>query len=385
MKKIAFILFGSLLFLSLSNNSKSILLEQIIASMSLEQKIGQFFVIKPEALDESYTNDQINSYSEYGKLSVNEKMREFYEKYPAGGFVLFNKNLKNKNQLKKLNGELHSLSDMTPLVFIDEEGGSVARIANNPDFEEIKFDEILKEMKNADDPENKAHEIGETIGSYLNEYGIDVDFAPVADVFTNKYNTVIGPRAYSTEPEKAGKFCVNMYKGLRVSGVDGCFKHFPGHGDTLSDSHAGQAFSNKTWNQMLKCEIIPFKMAINQDADFIMTGHISCPEVTGNDLPATVSYELITNKLRKELKYKNIIITDSMIMKAIVNNYTSGESAVAAFIAGADMILMPLDYKNAFDALKNAVLTGKITEYRFNESLRRIISYKLKRGLINGF
>ena len=385
MKKIILIALSSLFFLSLSNNSQSIKLEQILNSLTFEQKIGQFFVIKPEALDENLTSDQINSYAEHGKTSVTNQMRSFYKEYPAGGFVLFNKNLKNKEQLQKLNKELHSLSDINPLIFIDEEGGTVARIANNPNFDEKQFDEILKEMKNSDNPEKRAYEIGQTIGSYLKDYGFDVDFAPVADFFTSRYNTVIGSRAFSTEPEAAGKCSVNMYKGLKVSGVDGCFKHFPGHGDTLSDSHVGNAFSNKKWNELLKCEIIPFKMAINQNIDFIMTGHISCPQITGNDLPATVSYELITNRLRKELRYRNLIITDSMIMKAIVNNFSSGEGAVEAINAGVDMILMPLEYKDAFDSVKNAVMTGKISEQRFNESLRRIITYKLKRGLINGF
>lgn len=388
MKKSIFsvvILVFSFLFLSFSSSNDYIRIQinTYISKMTLDEKIGQLFVIKPEALDSSLSNDQINSYNYFGKKQVDKQMKEFYQKYPCSGFILFDKNLENENQLIKFNNDLHSLNKIKPLIFIDEEGGKVARIANHTGFYELKFDSMFSEISKSDNKNDRAYIIGSTIGSYLNKYGFDVDFAPVADVYTNELNTVIGERSFSNNPKTAGSCAVNMWKGLKSQGVDGCFKHFPGHGDTYADSHAGSVKSMKNWNEMKKCELIPFKMGIHQNIDFIMTAHITCPNVTKDNLPASLSYELLTEKLRNEMNYHGIIITDSFSMGAITNEYDSLTACKMAIKAGADLILMPLNYEKVFLGLKEAVLNKEISEDRIDDSVYRIIKYKIKKGLLD--
>ena len=157
-----------------------------------------------------------------------------------------------------------------------------------------------------------------------------------------------------------------------------CIKHFPGHGDTSGDSHVGFTYTDKTWEEMKECEMISFIGGIKADTDMIMVAHIAAPEVTGTDTIATFSYTLITDKLRNELGYNGVIITDSMEMGAIVDNYEADEAAIRAIKAGADIILLPQEYTKAFEGLKEAVLSGEISEERINESVYRILTLKQK-------
>ena len=153
-------------------------------------------------------------------------------------------------------------------------------------------------------------------------------------------------------------------------------KHFPGHGDTQTDSHYGYASTNKTWEEMLGCEMITFKAAIAKDVPMIMTAHIGTPNVTGNELPATVNPVILTEKLRGELGYKGVIITDGMAMGAITRQYESGEAAILSLQAGADIILGPKNFVEAFDAVMAAIEEGTLTEKRIDESVRRILTLK---------
>ena len=225
------------------------------------------------------------------------------------------------------------------------------------------------------DPRN-AYECGNTIGTYLHRYGFDVDFAPVADVNTNPENIVIGARAFSDDPEVAAPMVTSYLQGLKDAGVTGCIKHFPGHGDTKADTHFGYASSAKTWEEMLGCEMVTFKAGIQWGCQLIMTAHIGAPNVTGSDIPATMSSVILQDKLRRELGYQNIIITDGMEMGAITKQYTNTEAAVGCIKAGVDIVLNPLVFTEAFDAVVKAVEDGTITEQRIDESVRRILKLK---------
>jgi len=351
-------------------------LELQIEKMSLEEKIGQLFVIRPDSIDPDLTPEEIEMNFSSGVTSVSDGMLKDYEKYPAGGFVLFRKNIKAPQQVLDFNNSLRSLGKIKPLIFIDEEGGIVARLAENPKFNLPEYENmgIISKNKNPDD----IYEVGKTIGKYLKQYGFDVDFAPVADVNTNPKNPVIGNRAFSPDPETAGKMCVAFTQGLHSQGVGGCYKHFPGHGDTSTDTHKGYAETAKNWNELKQCEMIPFIEGINNGIQMIMSAHITVPEVEKELLPSTLSKALLTDKLRNELGFKGIIITDAMEMGAIKKHYSSGEAAILAIQAGADIILMPYDYREAFEAVVEAVKDKKIQETRIDESLRRILLFKEK-------
>ncbi len=221
-----------------------------------------------------------------------------------------------------------------------------------------------------------AYEAGSVIGTYLRHYGFDVDLAPVADVNTNPKNPVIGTRSFSDDPKEAAKMVCAFIKGLDEAGVAACVKHFPGHGDTQTDSHFGYAQTTKTWEEILACEMVTFKAAIAKDVPMIMTAHIGTPNVTGNELPSTLNPVILTEKLRGELGYKGIIITDGMAMGAITRQYESGEAAILSLQAGADIILGPKNFIEAFDAVMKALEDGTLTEERVNESVRRTLTLK---------
>ena len=213
------------------------------------------------------------------------------------------------------------------------------------------------------------------------QLGFNLDFAPVADVNSNPNNTVIGSRAFGTDPEKVAEMVAACVKGFRDSGMVCTLKHFPGHGDTEEDSHYGEAKSWKTLDELRTCELRPFQAGIEAGASMIMVGHITLPNVT-EEIPATLSHDIVTGILREEMKYNGIIITDSMAMNAIANWYSSDEAAVKAIQAGCDMILMPYQLESAVNGIETAVNSGDITEERIEESVLRILKAKLEAGII---
>ncbi len=351
-----------------------------LRQMTLREKVGQLFYVRPECLDTTIhfnqpsgidgSTDDIRAI----KLqAVNATMRAVNEKYPVGGIILYAHNIDDEAQLSAFIPQIRALKG-SPLLCIDEEGGRVARIGNNANFTVEKF-ESMGAIGATGDPQN-AYRCGNVIGTYLHRYGFDIDFAPVADVNTNPDNVVIGARAFSDDPEVAAPMVTNYLQGLKDAGVTGCIKHFPGHGDTKADTHFGYAQSLKTWDDMMNCEMITFKAGIQWGVQLIMTAHIATPNVAGSDIPATMSSVILQDKLRGFLGYQNIIITDAMEMGAITQQYTNAEAAVGTLQAGADIVLGPQNFVGAFDAVVKAVEDGVLTEERIDQSVRRILKLK---------
>ena len=354
-----------------------------IQQMTLREKVGQMFYVRPECLDTTIhfnrpgsIDESVDDITKIRLQSVNETMRDVNEDYPVGGIILYAHNIEDEAQLARFIPEIRALKG-SPLLCIDEEGGRVARIGRNGNFQ-VKTYESMGAIGATGDPQN-AYECGNTIGTYLHRYGFDVDFAPVADVNTNPENIVIGARAFSDDPEVAAPMVTNYLQGLKDAGVTGCIKHFPGHGDTKTDTHFGYASSQKTWDEMSACEMVTFKAGIQWGCQLIMTAHIATPNVTGSDVPATMSPVILQDKLRRELGYQNIIITDAMEMGAITQQYSNAEAAVGCIKAGVDIVLGPLVFTEAFDAVVKAVEDGTISEQRIDESVRRIL--RLKRSI----
>lgn len=377
MKKFLFLALITLCFFVSScsdneDNNEQNQITKLIGKMTLKEKVCQMFILRPEALLSSteVTTDV---------TELNREMTDFFNEYPAGGFCLYAKNIIEPSQLLKLTSDFHSLAPC-PLLCIDEEGGRVARIANNDVFELNKYESMTALA--LDNDEQKVYDAAHYIGTYISNYGFDVDFAPVADVNTNPENIVIGARAFSDKPDIAAKMVVSYLRGLWNSGITGCIKHFPGHGDTKNDTHTGYAASNKTWAEMLDCEMITFKAGIAAGTEMIMTAHIAAPAVTGSDIPSTMSSVILQDKLRGELGYKGIIVTDALEMGAITQKYTPAEAAIETIKAGVDIVLLPMDYKQVVDGIIEAVEKGEISEKRIDESVRRILLLKLKKGLL---
>ena len=349
-----------------------------MAGMTLREKVGKMFMVRPDALEGRFGPAELEDNGIAGTAAVTEEMRAVYARYPCGGFALFRKNIRTPDQLRVFTAELHALNAVPPMLGIDEEGGRIARIANHPNaFGVPKFPTMGKIAASGD--EALAYQAGCSIGSYLCEYGFDIDFAPVADVNTNPRNPVIGDRAFGDDPDTAAGMVRQVVRGLHDGGTAACVKHFPGHGDTGTDTHTGYAETLKTWDQLRDCEMIPFRAGIAEGTDLVMTAHIAAPNVTGSGEPATMSYTILTEKLRGEMGFDGLIITDALSMGAIRNMYSSAEACVRCVQAGADILLMPYQYFEAFDGVVQAVESGAIPESRIDESVYRILRFKRER------
>lgn len=348
--------------------------EEMLRKMTLREKVGQLFFVRPEALDpDIHWENPPTDLAPLKLQEVNEKMKQQNKSYPVGGIILYDWNINDEAQLAKFLPQLKALNGK-PLICIDEEGGRVARLANNPNFHVKKY-ESMAAIGATGNPAN-AYECGNTIGTYLKKYGFDIDFAPVADVNTNPDNIIIGKRAFSDDPAVAAPMVVNYLQGLKDAGIVGCIKHFPGHGDVKTDTHYGYAQTQKTWAEMLSCEMVTFRAGINWGCQLVMTAHIGAPKVIGSDIPSTMSSVMLQNKLRGELGYRNIIVTDALEMGAITKQYTNVDAVLGCLQAGVDIVLCPKEYAEVFDAVVKAVESGTISETRLNDSVRRILMLK---------
>ena len=344
-------------------------INEIISGMTLEEKVAQLFMITPEALTGM---DPVTA--------AGETTRKALEEYPVGGIIYFRKNLVNPEQVRTMTANIQTYAmertGLPLLLSVDEEGGSVTRFGNNPGFD---FDASadMKAIGESGDPQ-QAYELGERLGSFLYDLGINMDNAPDADVLSNPQNTVVRDRSFGSDCEVVSEMALAELRGLESQGVIGLLKHFPGHGATAGDTHEGYAYTDASLEEMMANELVPFADGIEAGVDVIMVGHISCPQVTGDDLPASLSEKMTTQILRQEMGYDGFLITDAMNMGAVSENYSSSEAAVAAIRAGIDMILMPQDFQQAYEGILNAVESGELTEERIDESLRRITALKLK-------
>ena len=373
MKKLILCVLSLAALLSAACSSDNAAIEKELKQMTLQEKVGAMFFVRPEALDTDIYYDSPAALKSYNLQGVNDRMRETARVYPPGGVILFAHNIKDEPQLAQFISDLRALPSH-PLLCVDEEGGSVARIANNPNFRVPKFAPMGSLA--ASGRSKDVYDAANAIGEYLVKYGFDIDFAPVADVNTKPRNVVIGARAFSDNPKGASEMVKSYLKGLQKSGVIGCLKHFPGHGDTQADSHFGYAMSRKTWEEIRSCEMLPFKAGIDAGAKMVMTAHISLPNVTGSNVPSTLSPMILQEKLRGELGYQGVIITDAMEMGAILRQYPVEDASVMAIKAGVDVLLCVREYPKVFDAVIGAVHRGEIPESRIDESVRRILKLR---------
>lgn len=339
-------------------------IQTLIDSMTMEEKVGQLLM-----------SDFRQNPDGTGVTEITEDVQKSLVENHFGGVILFAENLDTVEQTKALTTALQAEAEIPFFIGIDEEGGRVSRLGKS----NIPHEIIPPAGEMTDTAAVRA--AGQTIGNELLALGINVDFAPVADVNTNPENPVIGTRAFSADATIAAERVGAFVQGLEETGVSGAAKHFPGHGDTTTDSHNGEVFVTHTLERLREVEFLPFQSAIEQEIDFIMMGHIKTPNATSDGLPATLSGESV-GLLRDELGYEGVVITDAMNMGAIIEYYGSGEATVLSILAGVDIVLMPADMEEAVLALREAAASGRITEERLDESLQRIFSLKYDKGLL---
>ena len=342
--------------------------QQIVDSMSLEEKVAQLFLVQPEAIVDIGT-----------ATAAGDATKQAINKTPIGGFVYFSDNLQSEQQVQDMLRNVQKYSEdrigLPAFLSVDEEGGTVARVASTGRFDVTDVGDMEKIGASGD--VQQARQAGETIGSYLSELGFNLDFAPDADVLTNPDNTVVKKRSFGSDPRVVSDMSLAVAQGLAQHQVYSVYKHFPGHGATAGDTHQGYAYTDKTLDELKQSELIPFENAIQNNAEFIMAAHISAPRVTGDDTPASLSKTMITDILRGQMGYDGIVVTDAMNMGAVTEQYTSAQAAVKALQAGADLVLMPEDFQEAYQGVLDAVKDGTLTEQRINESVTRIVKVKV--------
>lgn len=351
-------------------------IERTLAAMTTEQKVAQLFFVTPERLTGYDTVTSAGPVTQAALAS-----------YPVGGICYFGQNITGADQLRTM---LSSTSAMTrqagagipAFLAVDEEGGpEVARVANSGFFDVERFPSMATVGASGDASE--AATVGSTIGTYLLDIGFNVDFAPDADVLTNPDSPIVRYRSFSSDPNVCADMVSAEVAAMLATGCQPCVKHFPGHGDTATDTHEGPATTNRTLDDLESCEFLPFEAGIAAGVPFVMVGHISTPTATGDDLPASLSSTMMTDILRGDLGFDGVIISDSFGMGAITLSHSSADAAVSFFQAGGDMCLMPEDFSAAYQGVLDAVNAGTLSMDRVNESVLRILAVKESAGLIS--
>lgn len=327
-----------------------------LESMTLEEKIGQMLII-------SYRSGEMDDTLK--SALVNNK---------PGGFILFAENFTTYDKTLNLIKSIKETADIPMFMSVDQEGGTVQRLKSLSDVQATKIPAMFDVGKTGDS--DIAYQVGEVIGEELEVFGINVDFAPVLDIVESRNQSFIGSRSFGTTPDLVSQMGIQLGKGLEDKGVIPVYKHFPGHGSTTTDSHYDLPVINKTKDELMEKELIPFKKAIGEGADIIMIGHLAIPKITNDKTPASLSKTLITDLLKTELNYQGLVVTDALNMGALTNNYKESEIYEMAINAGVDLLLMPKSSTSAMSSIKASIASGKISEDQINNSVRKILTLK---------
>lgn len=342
--------------------------DERIGAMTLEQKVAQLFIVTPEALVEG-----VSQVTQAGDM-----IREGVTAHPVGGIVYFAQNLLDPEQTTTMLANVKQFyadaGNVAPFIAVDEEGGTVVRVADNEAFGAQDVGDASA-LGSAGDTE-AAKRAAEQIADYLMPLGFNLDFAPVADVVNPLRSDTMGLRSFSSDAAVAADMVRAEVEGFRDKKMLCCAKHFPGIGAAAGDSHEGAITIDSTNEELETVDLVPFRAAIEAGVPMIMVGHVSLPNIVGDSTPAPLSSAVVQGMLRDSLGYTGIIVTDSLSMGAITDYYTPAEAAVAALKAGCDIPLMPERFDEAYQGVLNAVQAGELTEERIDESLIRILAAK---------
>lgn len=344
--------------------------DSLLSLMTVEEKVGQMLMPDIRA----------------SATAVNETITSAVQNHKLGGMILFEKNITDIEQLTTLTDQLQKLANDIPLfIGIDQEGGTVKRIPGGTNLPGAMALGAIGDSA-------LSLKAGKVTGAELKALGVNVNFAPVLDVNVNPANPIIGVRSFGSDAGLVSELGTAFMKGLQQEGVIATAKHFPGHGDTEVDSHLGLPVVAHDRERLEQVELKPFREAIKQGVDMIMTAHVSFPAVETETvtskkdgskvvLPATLSKKVITGLLREELGFQGVVVSDAFTMKGIADHFGEEEAAVRAVAAGVDIILLPKDTTKVFNAVVQAVNKGQLTERQLDTTVKRILQLKNKYGL----
>lgn len=357
-------------FNNLSGELQNSLIDSLIGKMTLEEKIGQIFMLAVR-------------HTAYGQpaYEADEYVKSFMDRYLPGGIILFSINFKTPEQTRAMISDLQKNSPYPLFVTTDEEGGKVSRLGQASAMNVVSLPSA-SELSRYESPE-LTELAASVLAADMRDLGFNMNMAPVADLRTSGGYDVIGTRSYGTDPPLTALMTASFVTGLEKNEISSVLKHFPGHGNVSGDSHDGAVQSLSTREDFYEREFVSFRAGIEAGADFILTAHIGAASLSGDSTPATMSSVIQTEILREDLGFEGIIITDAMDMGAIKSNYSPGEAALNAILAGADIILMPEHIPSAQKTIRQAIENGELSTDRLNISLKRIIGLKFRKGMFN--
>ncbi len=340
--------------------------ERLLSKLTLREKIGQLFVVaatsSSEILQEKLaTGAWVNPYN-----LDQDYIKNLISDYKIGGLIYLYGNTPEK-QLKSIR-DYNSLSDIPLLITQDCEWG-----INMRHKEAINFPRNL--TLGAIQDKNKIYELGKEIARQCKLVGVHMNFSPVIDCNNNKNNVVIHDRSFGDDPDLVAEYGTLMSNGLQDGGVLACAKHFPGHGDTSTDSHLDLPVINHDLNRLENLELVPFKKLIDSGVSSIMLAHMSVPELDNKNI-VTFSHKIVTEFLEKKLKFAGLKITDALGMGALTNYYEPGEIELKAYLAGFDILLCPLDVPKSIDLIEQAILSGRASEADLDRRVMKILKIK---------
>nr|WP_312469810.1 glycoside hydrolase family 3 N-terminal domain-containing protein [Neobacillus sp.] len=351
------------------------LIGNALKHMSMKEKVGQ--MLMPD----------FRTWKGSNVTKMNDEIAQLVKQYHLGGVILFRENTVTAEQTTKLISAYQDAAEKYGLLIsVDQEGGIVTRLQFGTDFPGNM-------ALGASRSEEVAEKVGKAIGEELNAVGINMNFGPDLDVNNNPDNPVIGVRSFGESPELVAKLGKAYIKGLHETGTAATAKHFPGHGDTATDSHLGLPEVPHDIDRLKKVELFPFQQAMNAGIDAVMTAHVTFPKIDNTKaiskkdgteiaVPATLSHKVLTGLMRESMGFKGVIVTDAMNMQAIVDHFGPVDAAVRAVKAGTDILLMPVGLELVANGLYDAVKSGDISEERIDQSVERILTLKLNRGIV---
>ena len=338
-----------------------------INEMTLREKISQTLIL---GFDETEMSDHL---------------KYIIEDIKPGGFILFDNNIVDKDQVINLNKSIYkinSLNDNIPLfISVDEEGGIVSRLSKIYG----KLPNMV-ELGNID-KEDISFLYGEILGLRLKTLGFNLDFAPVSDINSNPNNPVIGARSFGNNKDVVSRNSIKVMEGIKSKDILSTVKHFPGHGDTSIDSHFDVPLVSKSIEEIRDFELIPFKSAIENDVDMIMVGHILYDKIDENNI-SSLSKVIKEKLLRYELFYSGVVISDDLTMKAVLKNITIEEAAYKFIKTGGDIALICHNTKEihkTVDYIENKIKSNNFTENELNTKVKRILMLKEKYKLNDNY
>ncbi|MFJ9181298.1 glycoside hydrolase family 3 protein [Streptomyces sp. NPDC102360] len=355
-------------------------LKKIISGMSLEEKVGQLFVMRVYG-HSATAPDQADIDANLQEIGV-RTAAELIDTYKLGGIIYFAwaHNVRDPHQIADLSNGIQRVGLQQPsgiplLISTDQEHGIVARVGKPATL----FPGAM--AFGAGRSREDARRAGQIAGAELRAIGIRQDYAPDADVNVNPANPVIGVRSFGADPEAVAGLVAAQVKGYQSAHIASTAKHFPGHGDTATDSHTGIPYISHTREQWEQLDAPPFKAAIAAGIDSIMTAHIVVPALDPSEDPATLSRPILTGILREQLGYDGVVVTDSLGMQGVRDKYGDDRVPVLALKAGVDQLLNPPTLSVAWNGVLDAVRSGELTEARLDESILRVLRLKSKLGL----